>query len=207
VSRLSRQCGILNISQHYRPPLPVTRIALLLFYVKQSFRSRKDKPRDTEEENISLILTVFLVTRCINSYIRGSRIFIQFNTRISKRKLLFQGTSCNKSQSTYLDCRLDNDIIVARERGKLSLSVAMRRNIKRNGSAFNLFLSTGKQLKRMQQHSCGVRLSGNCCLVCVMGLYSSTYISDIETHNTSHQVGLDEIGQIMSMKNMSRRWG
>jgi hypothetical protein len=29
VSRLSRQCGILNISQHYRPPRPVTGIALL----------------------------------------------------------------------------------------------------------------------------------------------------------------------------------
>jgi hypothetical protein len=31
VSRLSRQCGILNISQRYRPPRPVTRIALLYF--------------------------------------------------------------------------------------------------------------------------------------------------------------------------------
>jgi hypothetical protein len=29
VSRLSRQCGILNISQPYRPPRPVLQIALL----------------------------------------------------------------------------------------------------------------------------------------------------------------------------------
>jgi hypothetical protein len=32
VSRLSRKCGILNISQHYRPPRPVKGIALLLLY-------------------------------------------------------------------------------------------------------------------------------------------------------------------------------
>jgi hypothetical protein len=31
MSRLSRQCGILNILQPYRPPRPATRIALLYF--------------------------------------------------------------------------------------------------------------------------------------------------------------------------------
>jgi hypothetical protein len=32
VSRLSRQCGILNILQPYRPPWPVTGIALLFYF-------------------------------------------------------------------------------------------------------------------------------------------------------------------------------
>jgi hypothetical protein len=32
VSRLPRKCGILNISQPYSPPSPVTGIALLLLY-------------------------------------------------------------------------------------------------------------------------------------------------------------------------------
>jgi hypothetical protein len=32
VSRLSRQCGILNILQPYRPPWPVMGIALLFFF-------------------------------------------------------------------------------------------------------------------------------------------------------------------------------
>jgi hypothetical protein len=41
VSRLSRQCGMFDISQPYRPPLPVTRIALLFYISIISIKSHK----------------------------------------------------------------------------------------------------------------------------------------------------------------------
>jgi hypothetical protein len=40
-SRLSRQCGILNISQLCRPPRPVTGIALLYFYKRNLYLADK----------------------------------------------------------------------------------------------------------------------------------------------------------------------
>jgi hypothetical protein len=42
MSRFSRQGGILNISQSYKPPRPVTRIALLLLWSPPSYSSFKD---------------------------------------------------------------------------------------------------------------------------------------------------------------------
>jgi hypothetical protein len=42
VSRLSRQCGILNISQPYRPPRPVKGIALLFFFRELTLLQRAD---------------------------------------------------------------------------------------------------------------------------------------------------------------------
>jgi hypothetical protein len=41
VSRMSRQCGILNISQPYRPPRPVTGIALLYFAYSKYFGQKR----------------------------------------------------------------------------------------------------------------------------------------------------------------------
>jgi hypothetical protein len=44
--------------------------------------------------------------------------------------------------------------------------------------------------------------------VCVVGLYHNAYISDTEADNImhiSHQVDLEEIGQIISMINMRRQ--
>jgi hypothetical protein len=43
VNRLSRHCGILNISQPYRPPKPVSMIALLFNFLYIEACSRPDE--------------------------------------------------------------------------------------------------------------------------------------------------------------------
>jgi hypothetical protein len=58
VSRPSRQCGILNISQPYRPPRPVTGIALLFFtcffhysiYDKEPHEARPDVVEELKKQ-------------------------------------------------------------------------------------------------------------------------------------------------------------
>jgi hypothetical protein len=49
-SRLSRQCGILNISQPYRSPRPVTGIALLIF----KYTTRNLSPVPQSELNLTV---------------------------------------------------------------------------------------------------------------------------------------------------------
>jgi hypothetical protein len=49
VSRLSRQCGIINISQPYRPPRAVTGIALLFFYFKYNDTSYPKQLRNFKD--------------------------------------------------------------------------------------------------------------------------------------------------------------
>jgi hypothetical protein len=44
VSRLSRQCGILNISQPYRPPRPVTAIALRIPFIMGRYQMNTNNP-------------------------------------------------------------------------------------------------------------------------------------------------------------------
>jgi hypothetical protein len=60
VSRLSRQCGILNISQPYRLPRPVTGITLLYFYFLYPVRQNSSLYELTVKYDISCVIIVIL---------------------------------------------------------------------------------------------------------------------------------------------------
>jgi hypothetical protein len=62
VSRLSRQCGILNISQHYRPPRPVTGTALLFFLSATDENKGKSLKMSGDPTEIPIELTDSSVT-------------------------------------------------------------------------------------------------------------------------------------------------
>jgi hypothetical protein len=61
MSRLSRQCVILNTSQPYRPPRSVTGIALLYFYFIDSFLGYPPPP--THKHESRQVAHIYCVTR------------------------------------------------------------------------------------------------------------------------------------------------
>jgi hypothetical protein len=53
VSRLSRQCGILNISQPYRPPRPAKGMAVFFYFYNNNNKNNKEG-----EEEIVIVMVV-----------------------------------------------------------------------------------------------------------------------------------------------------
>jgi hypothetical protein len=73
MSRLSRQCGILNILQPYRPPRPVTGIALLLLY--------RNKQKDGDKYIMKYFINCIVCRYCKGNSFKPDIIGRKFRTR------------------------------------------------------------------------------------------------------------------------------
>jgi hypothetical protein len=73
VSRLSRQCGILNISHPYRPPRPVTRLDLIILFNKGIFsKAEANLSHRTNTDNSECYMYTSVRTRKRYVAIRGN---------------------------------------------------------------------------------------------------------------------------------------
>jgi hypothetical protein len=97
MSRLSRQCGILNISQPYRSPRPVMGIALLCFTLllfnnndNKSFHLHKSLPRSFFPSGFptSTVYAVFFSRACYMPWRIWSVIWFQYLARNNNLKFL-----------------------------------------------------------------------------------------------------------------------
>jgi hypothetical protein len=108
ISRLSRQCGILNISQPYRPTLPFTGIALLLLYLyifrgQEPMTNYKDNT-NTENKNMKIrnrIIIIIIIVVYLRAQLNSQRPITKLAhyTKIYKEHGIRNAETCNKNDN------------------------------------------------------------------------------------------------------------